>query len=413
MNLLYNVLMSVVDITALLVIKRITLRPSTQPASGRRPQSSVAQPEGGQKDAVMTETAPPGAERSATAIAEPSRGQANPLVFKFGEKIRAGLAASAVLLLVALTAGFLAEIMGPRHFGDVLLTAYGVFLHLPILMLGVAGLFWQRWRAGSLALAIAVAALVSIAVDAFLIEPEWLEVTHFEVRSSKLDQTVRVVVVADLQTDKLDEYERSVFEEVRRLEPDLLLFAGDYLQADWQHQHHLSARYNEFFEDHGLEASLGAYAVAGNVDWPDWKHMFAGLPVETIDETTTRSLAGLQLTCLGRWDSFRSALSVENPEPDRFHIVLGHSPDFALGNVEADLLLAGHTHGGQVRLPILGPLSTHAQIPRAWAAGATDLPSGAKLVVSRGIGMERANAPPLRFLCRPQLVVVDLLPESP
>ena len=86
-------------------------------------------------------------------------------------------------------------------------------------------------------------------------------------------------------------------------------------------------------------------------------------------------------------------------------------PNFALGEIPADLLVAGHTHGGQVRLPWIGPMITHSRIPHAWAAGLTELPGGGKLLVSRGIGMERGFAPPMRFLCRPELMVIDLVPE--
>ena len=93
------------------------------------------------------------------------------------------------------------------------------------------------------------------------------------------------------------------------------------------------------------------------------------------------------------------------------HIVFGHAPDFALHDVaDADVLIAGHTHGGQVRLPFVGPLITLSRVPRAWAAGQTELPGGAQLFVSRGIGMERGHAPRLRFLCRPELMIIDLLP---
>ena len=77
-----------------------------------------------------------------------------------------------------------------------------------------------------------------------------------------------------------------------------------------------------------------------------------------------------------------------------------------------DLLLAGHTHGGQVRLPVIGPPLTLSRIPRAWAAGVTNLPIDRNLVVSRGIGMERGLAPRMRFLCRPELVVVTLEPTQ-
>ena len=82
-----------------------------------------------------------------------------------------------------------------------------------------------------------------------------------------------------------------------------------------------------------------------------------------------------------------------------------------MGKIDADLLVTGHTHGGQVRLPLIGPLMTLSRIPRAWAAGLTELPGGGKLLVSRGLGMERGYAPRIRFLCRPELMVIDLVPE--
>lgn len=97
---------------------------------------------------------------------------------------------------------------------------------------------------------------------------------------------------------------------------------------------------------------------------------------------------------------------------EQFHIVLGHRPDFALGDIHADLLIAGHTHGGQVQLPFIGPLTTRTDVPRDWAVGVTDIGDGRTLVVSRGTGLERHHAPRLRFMCRPEIVVIDLHPES-
>ncbi len=57
-------------------------------------------------------------------------------------------------------------------------------------------------------------------------------------------------------------------------------------------------------------------------------------------------------------------------------------------------------------------LLTLSRVPRSWTSGMTELPRGGRLLVSRGIGMERSGAPPLRFLCRPELVVVDLVPRK-
>jgi len=159
-------------------------------------------------------------------------------------------------------------------------------------------------------------------------------------------------------------------------------------------------------------APMGTFAVRGNVDPPCWRDIFKETGVTVVDAKESFDLGALRLTCLAMYDSLNTSLEVANDEPDRFHLVLGHMPDFALGKIEADLLVTGHTHGGQVRIPGLGPVITHARIPNAWAAGLTELPGGGMLLVSRGIGMERDYAPPVRFLCRPELVVIDLVPEE-
>jgi len=252
-----------------------------------------------------------------------------------------------------------------------------------------------------------------VAFDAFLIEPTWLEVSHYRLSSKKLMRSVRVVLVADLQTDQCGDYERRVLRLAAGHNPDLLLFAGDYVQCpDAKSYESIAGEINRCLRQLELTAPIGMFAVQGNVDGQRWKSVFDHTDVTTVSGTKTFDRGGLLLTCLGRDDSFRSGLTIKNDQTNRFHIVLGHSPNYALGQVQADLLLAGHTHGGQVRLPLVGPLLTLSRVPRSWAAGMTDLPSGAKLLVSRGVGMERGHAPRLRFLCRPQLVVIDLVPET-
>ncbi len=297
------------------------------------------------------------------------------------------------------------------NFGKLQLLAWTVFLHVPLFLGGAAVFLWRRARLvawGSLAL---IGVLALIALDAFLIEPRWLEVSHITLATAKVEQALRIVVLADIQTDRPGDYEERALRRAMTEQPDLLLLAGDYIQMGRRSRSDVEEvqALNAILHTVGLDAPLGVYAVQGNVDRPGvWPDIFARLPVTTFETTTQVDVGPIVLTALAMWDAFDAHKVVA--AQDKFHIVLGHSPNFSLGNVDADLLIAGHTHGGQVQLPLLGPLMTLTVAPRAWASGVTTIAPGKTLVVSRGIGMERANAPQLRFLCRPEIVVIDVVP---
>jgi predicted MPP superfamily phosphohydrolase len=319
-------------------------------------------------------------------------------------------AASAVVAL----AGIIAAPLGEGLFGMIRLLAWGVFFYLPLTLVGSAILVWPHGRRASLVAFVGAVVIGGVAIDAFLIEPTWLEVTHVSLASQKLASPLKVAIVADLQTDRITDYERGVLEQVLVERPDVILLAGDYLQIRgeeaWEAQRD---RLNQFLREIDFRAPLGAYAVGGNVDPPRWPEIFAHSGITALETTRTVDLArdDVCLTGLSMDDSFNR--QAQAPAKSRFHIALGHSPDFSLSEaVHADLLVAGHTHGGQVRLPVIGPLITLAKVPRAWAAGVTGLSGGRHLVVSRGIGMERGAAPRMRFLCRPQLVLVTIEPAA-
>ncbi len=292
--------------------------------------------------------------------------------------------------------------------------AWTVFLHVPLFLIGVAWILRHDLPAIALG-AFGLAALVAlVALDAFLIEPHWLQVTRLTLPAAQLPGPLRIVVVADIQTDRPGRYEAEVLERVRAEAPDLILFAGDYIQVGRRGRGYRAeiGALRDLLLEADLAAPLGIYAVAGNVDRTgEWLALFEDLSITAVEDTTRYDLGPLVLTALSRQDSFQTGVVV--PGEEAYHIVLGHSPNFSLGSVEADLLIAGHTHGGQVRLPFIGPLLTLSSVPRAWAAGVTEIAPERTLIVSRGIGMERAGAPRLRFRCRPELVVVDLMPEGP
>jgi uncharacterized protein len=317
--------------------------------------------------------------------------------------------------LAAVLAGILSVVFGlavgfDPKFAAMRFAAWATFVHAPLLLLGGAALLRARkvWKLG---LPAAAAVVLAVGADAFLHEPTALGLERFEVVSAKVERPLRIGLIADLQTDHPGAYEREAIARLLAERPDLVLFAGDYVHVqDGAERARQWEVLNGLLREVGLSAPLGIFAVQGDSDTAGWERVFDGLGAELFDETRTVEGAGFTLTGLSYADGRRSELAVEGREG--FHIVLAHRPDFALGAVEADLLVAGHTHGGQVRLPFIGPLITLSAVPRAWAAGRTELAGGRTLVVSRGVGMERGDAPRLRFLCPPQIVVIDVVPPS-
>lgn len=306
---------------------------------------------------------------------------------------------------------FLALFLGENLFGIARLLAYGLFLH-GVIVLGALAIVVRKWSK-KIAIASTVLAVIigAIGFDAFAIEPYWLEISRVQITTPKLQKPLKIVVLADFQTDVWGEYERNALLATMQQKADIILLPGDYLQEYKENRREiLRKQVNSFLKEIKFNAKLGVYAVRGDHDRnTKWPQVFDGLPVTIFQNTKKVTLPEICITGLTLEDSRNPQLNIPKCE-DKFHIAFGHAPDFALAKVRADLLVAGHTHGGQVRLPIIGPLVTLSSVPRKWAAGVTNIGNGRTLIVSRGVGMERGYAPRLRFLCRPQLVVVDLLP---
>jgi len=250
--------------------------------------------------------------------------------------------------------------------------------------------------------------LVLTACWMLMIEPFWLEITHTTIRTAKVHRSYRLVVLADIQTARLGKYEKSVLRKVMAENPDIILFAGDYLHT-YSHLKERTKEFNDFLKEINLRAPLGIYAVRGNEEADSWPQLFAGLGVKT--NRGIKDYHAGELTITTGDAVWWSAPAINRSRVDGFRVVLAHHPDIALSRVNADLIVAGHVHGGQVRLPFIGPLITLSKIPRAWATGLTVLPDGNLLYVSRGIGVVRGVAPPIRFNCRPELAVIDVIPR--
>lgn len=259
-----------------------------------------------------------------------------------------------------------------------------------------------------------LAAATGAGVDALLIEPKWFDQTTATLtlpRGGPALDGLRVALIADVHVGKhmsLDEA-REIVTLANTASPDLILLAGDYVsQADA-----ITRALVEVFRS--LRAPLGVYAVLGNHDYwanaPAMLDLFAGAGVEFLTNRHVILQRNGRPLCIAGVDDLMAgepdlAAALDGVDPDTPRLLVCHNPDYLdrmPRDLRVDLALCGHTHGGQVCLPLLGPpvLPVHN---RAYAAGLAQAPS-CPVYVSRGLGMVSI---PVRFNCRPELPLLTL-----
>jgi len=269
---------------------------------------------------------------------------------------------------------------------------------------------WRVLRGTTLTLSAAGGLCVAYA---FFVEPYWPEITRFELRSDRLPagrEFVRIVHISDMHCDgdvvRL-EYELPAL--IRQVNPDLIVWTGDAAND-------APAGMERFYRTMGRIAEIApTYGVIGNWDY-NARRKLPGVGVTVLEgrfvDVDIRG-AGLRLVNGQAHQSRRVAQWIQQADPERYVVLLNHFPDFILSVKNAvntgrmpDLFLAGHTHGGQIRLPFHGAIVTQQETGRLFENGMVEF-NGTQVHVSRGIGMN-GNLPRARFLCRPEIAVIDL-----
>jgi len=265
------------------------------------------------------------------------------------------------------------------------------------------------------------ALLWGLAVYTLAIEPSRLGVTELTLVDGQAAPGARplsILQIGDLHIERLTRREWRILQAVDRLQPDLILLTGDYLNLSYIHDPVALAALRQFLRQ--LRARQGIYAVRGTpqVD-PPWimPREFGGLPI-TVLEGARRELEidGHRLCLVGvgcnsdlTRDGAALRAALAGAADDRYTILLYHMPDLmeAASAAGVNLYLAGHTHGGQLRLPFYGALVTASQLGKRYEMGAYRL-GRTCLYVARGVGLEGMGAPRGRFLCPPEIVHIRL-----
>ncbi|MCD4738233.1 MAG: metallophosphoesterase [Anaerolineae bacterium] len=265
-------------------------------------------------------------------------------------------------------------------------------------------------------------ALTVVAGYATWLEPFRLQVTQRSINLGLTAQTgerpLRLLHISDLHFEGFSPREAALLEAVETLAPDLIVLTGDYLNLSSVHDPASQAATRELLAQ--LKAPLGTYAIIGSpaVDVPEIiPRIFAGLPIHWLSNQTTaikwqgRTLWLIGVECTLSWEKDRQLFQKlrQTVPPKSPTILLYHTPDL-MPDVAAqgiDLYLAGHTHGGQLRLPLYGALFTSSRWGKRYEMGPYR-EAATTLYVSRGLGMEGLGAPRARFLAPPEIILWEL-----
>jgi hypothetical protein len=257
-----------------------------------------------------------------------------------------------------------------------------------------------------------------------LYEPHELQVEEVEIQLHRLPAAFdgfRVVQLSDLHFGEFMTagYLRKIVETSNAQQPDLVLLTGDYVTAPaYSHRNERDQRALQIWPGAeilgSLRARFGRFAILGNHDCytnpaivsealRDNGHTVLRNQAIPIEANGSRFwLAGLEDVLKRRPDPVTTLQAVP---PDECVVAAVHEPDYAdeLRKYPVDFVAAGHSHGGQVRLPGIGAV----YLPE----GAQKYPMGhyrlgeLQLYTNRGVGVIGL---PLRFLCPPELTVFTL-----
>lgn len=305
-----------------------------------------------------------------------------------------------------------------RSYGPDKPSALALTLALALFMV-IAGFF--ATAASALIAAVgAAAALTLVVFYATWIEPFRLGATRQTLRLEAANAPhLRLLQLGDLHLERETGRERQLQALIDQLQPDLIVFSGDFVNLSYTWDATALADIRRVIAR--WRAPLGVYCVPGTPvvePLPRVLEFVQGLDNLTLLTNRWASVAapGGALHILGLVTTHdlptdRRALAEQlaSAPPDGVRLLLSHSPDLAPEAAAAgfDLYLCGHTHGGQIRLPVVGALFSSSHLGNRFIMGRYQV-NDMTLYTTRGIGMEGLGAPRARFLCPPEIVLWEI-----
>ncbi|HUT22662.1 MAG TPA: metallophosphoesterase [Candidatus Bipolaricaulota bacterium] len=254
------------------------------------------------------------------------------------------------------------------------------------------------------------------------IEPRELWVNNVEININKTEsaQRIRIAAVSDSHFGPFKKYKYSqkIADALRAQNPDVIVLLGDYIYGD-EGNHKYLAPILELSKDYPM------YLISGNHEYhlpgyndPKYKdktgtlkELLENYPAKLLENENEKIvingesfyLAGVKEYWTGNADINAALKGTNRTEPI---ILLAHNPDFiAAAQDKVDLMLSGHTHGGQIRLPLIGPVSPIPdELGRQYDQGLFDFDQ-TQIFITSGVG---EIGPRARLFDPPEIAVLNI-----
>lgn len=243
----------------------------------------------------------------------------------------------------------------------------------------------------------------------YFVEPNKLEVTNYTIQDKELEG-IKIVFASDFHIKPYGQKRlEKVVETINAQNPDIVVSAGDFVcghtEKSTMHPKLITKGLSK------VKSKYGFYTTLGNHDgWYDSFYIEELLEKQNIKVLNNKNvklqinnkeiyIAGVEDMMTGFPNIEEALKGTKSPT-----ILLIHTPDI-FPNVpnKISLTLAGHTHGGQVRIPIIGPIFTASNYGNKYAIGMIK-ENDKKLITTKGIGV---SILPFRFNCTPEIVVIE------
>lgn len=253
------------------------------------------------------------------------------------------------------------------------------------------------------------------------IEPKWIEICKYHLKHPLIPKSFHQLKIVQFSDTHIGfhfpmEHFSKIVDQITQLEPDLLIFSGDLIDDPLSFDQYLQT---EMILKQ-LDAPLGKYAVFGNHDHGGYgTERYSTLMERSgfqllLNESVTVSNQGERICLIGIDDAMLGRPNLEKAtrsiNDNTYNILISHAPDLAdqVASFPIHLQLSGHSHGGQVQLPFLGPLIT-PPFAEKYVEGFYEITNDFLLYVNRGLGTTRL---PYRCFSRPEITIFQLQSEQ-